>query len=207
MLIAGEWYESETFWTAAGVVVAVLVGVATLTVTYRVAYPRRRLVYALKVTPLLNTSSRYGLEISYRDKVIREPHLAELVIEGKGRRDITSATFDNNAPLTFHLTAQIVHVLHTIGNTSNLPVELDDQERALKIGPGRIGRRQRLVTTVLVDGKPYLMCRDNPLIDVKVTDHNNRLFTPKFIAFLALMPVVYVAIALLVVVIANTVLN
>lgn len=54
MSFAGAWYSSGTFWSAAGVVVALVVGVGTVAITYLTRFARQRLEYGLRMaTPLL----------------------------------------------------------------------------------------------------------------------------------------------------------
>lgn len=71
--IAVEWYESGTFWTAAGVVVALLVGGASVSVGYIVGFPRRRLLYGMPTVAAMLTAPpgvRGDLELRHRGKVL-----------------------------------------------------------------------------------------------------------------------------------------
>jgi len=66
---AGHWYASGTFWAAAGVAVALVIGIATLMVT---RVPRQRLLYsAARATPLLTSAADVqDLEVRHRGHVV-----------------------------------------------------------------------------------------------------------------------------------------
>jgi hypothetical protein len=173
---AGEWYNSGTFWSAAAVVVALLVGIATVAVTYLTRFTRQQLAYGLRtVVPLLTAPEgvRDDLELRHRGISLEHPHLVEVVLAGRGRRDIPRAAFDNDEPIRLDLRVQIVELLQVTATDSASatpipPARVD--ATALLIGPALIGRRQRLVLSCLVEGRPSLHC-SAPLPNARVRRH------------------------------------
>jgi hypothetical protein len=175
VIIAAEWYTSGTFWAGAGVVAAVLVGVATVAVTYMAAFPRRRLLYGIAtVAPLLSAPDgvRGDLELRHRGRPLTDPHVLEVVLAGQGRRDIPSDAFDGGTPIRLDAGAPIVELLRVVSESSSNPAPATRVDgTALEIGPGLIGRRQKLTFTFLVEGEPGLDCQA-PLIDVDSRRYN-----------------------------------
>ncbi|WP_089316993.1 hypothetical protein [Actinomadura mexicana] len=173
MSIAGAWYSSGTFWTATGVVVTLLVGLGTGAVTYLTRFARQRLDYGLRtVAPLLTAPDgvRDDLELRHRGVKLERPYLTEVVLAGRGRRDIPRSAFDNGAPIRLNLGAAIVELLQvktTDSASSTPPPPVATDAEALLIGPGLIGRRQRITLSVLVEGEPDLSC-EAPLPNARV---------------------------------------
>lgn len=173
MSIAGEWYSSGTFWSAAAVVVTLLVGVATVAVTYLTRFARQRLEYGLRtVAPLLTAPDgvRDDLELRHRGVRLEQPHLVEVVLAGSGRRDIPGTSFDNGDPIRLDLGVPIVELLQITADdsasaTPTPPVHAVGT--ALLVGPALIGRRQHLTLTALVQGEPSLRC-EAPLPNARV---------------------------------------
>lgn len=185
MPIASAWYSSGTFWTATAAVVTLLVGVATVSVTYLTRFARQRLDYGMRtVAPLLTAPDgvRDDLRLFHRGVRLEHPYLAEVVLAGRGRRDIPRSAFDNGDPIRLDLHVPIVELLQgsVIDATSSATpaprVRIDGT--ALLVGPALIGRRQRLTLTVLVEGEPALSC-DAPLPNALVRDQAFRPVDPK----------------------------
>lgn len=89
MSIAGAWYSSGTFWSAAGVVVTLWVGIGEVAVGYLARFARQRLDFRLRTAaPLLTADGvRAGeLELLHRGVKLEQPYLAEVVLAGRGRR-------------------------------------------------------------------------------------------------------------------------
>jgi hypothetical protein len=77
-LASAPFYTSGTFWAAAAVAVAVLIGVATMWVTWISPYPKRRLLYSMPVvTSMLNRQSDLTdeLKVIYGTKKLDCPTL------------------------------------------------------------------------------------------------------------------------------------
>lgn len=147
MSIADKWYASATFWTATGVVVALLAVVATVLVTYMVSFPKRRLLYGMPVVaPLLRApaDARQDLELLYRGEALAAPHVLEIELISRGRKDTPSSAYDSAKPMRLDVGARIVGVLRTTSHPESLSVPkviVDGQ--SLMIGPSLIGKRQQ----------------------------------------------------------------
>jgi hypothetical protein len=187
MAIAGEWYSSGTFWTGAGAAVTLLVGIATVAVTYLTRFARQRLEYGLRtVAPLLTAPDgvRDGLELRHRGVLLERPYLAEVVLAGWGRRDVPRAAFDNGEPIRLDLGVRIVELLQITATDSASatpvpPARVDGTE--LLIGPALIGRRQRIVITCLTEDKPREVSCAAPLANARVRQRvrdPESVFTP-----------------------------
>ena len=115
---AGQWYTSGTFWAAAAVFVALLVGIPTFWVTW---VPRQRLFYGARPpTPLLTAGAAIDdLEIRQRGRQLAAPHLVDVTLTARGRRDIPSSAFDQGRPLVFDVGASIVEVLQIRSDPSS----------------------------------------------------------------------------------------
>jgi hypothetical protein len=176
-VVAGPWLTSGVFWTGAGALAATAGGATTAWVTYTVGLPRRRLLYGLrKVTPLVTAPDgvRAELELSHRGQSLDQPHVIEFELVGRGRRDISHGAFDAGAPIRFDLLTPIIELLEVAASDSSSstpmpPVRIDGT--VLTVGPSLIGRRQKLVFSLLVEGEPTLRC-EAPLPDVEVREHD-----------------------------------
>ena len=170
--IASAWYASGTFWTGAGAVAAVLGAVVGAWVTLIVGLPRRRLLYQLRaVAPLLTTPVNQpgDVELLYRGTRLTDPRALTIELTGRGRKDISNDAYNGGQPLQLDVGVHIVEVLQITSEPKTLPPpDVSADETCLKIGPSLIGRRHKIILTVLTDaGSPSLSCK-SPLIDVQV---------------------------------------
>ncbi|MFB6876399.1 hypothetical protein [Streptomyces sp. NPDC056323] len=186
-LEALQFWKDGTFWAFLGVVVAA----AGAYVTYRTAWPRRKIFYEWDVTSLflsrLPPLTRRGhhpgpgalngqLQVLLNGNVLENPHLVSLRLTNAGSKDITSSHFANAAPLR----AQVGHpILDVLSVTVVPPIaeppawSVDGNE--LHIGPSRIGKGETLTLTFLVDGRPDLAPErsfKHSLIDVTVKERD-----------------------------------
>jgi hypothetical protein len=166
---ADQWYTSATFWAAAAVLVALIVGVPTFWVTW---VPRQRLFYGTPPpTPLLTAGTAIDdLEIRHRGRHLTAPHLLDVTLTARGRRDIPSSAFDQGRPLVFDVGAAIVETLQIRSDpTSAMTPPVTHDGSALSVGPELIGRRQTIIISLLVDGThPRLTCTQPILAQVTV---------------------------------------
>jgi hypothetical protein len=149
-----------------------LVGFIAPAVSYMAAFPKRRLLYGMPVVaPMLTAPSgvRGDLELRHRGTLLTEPHVLEVQLLSRGRKDIPSSAYDGNVPIRLDVGAMIIEVLQTNSEPSPLPaprVTIDGT--ALEIGPALIGKRQKISITILAEGSsPQLNCQAS-LIDVHV---------------------------------------
>ena len=168
-----SFYVAGGFWLAlAGGVVALAIGLLTIWITWRVANPKRRLLYGMPVEmPLLNMSTRHGLEIRRDNQILVDPHVVKVTLRNEGRLDITSRSFDRDRPLTLDVGVKILDVLEvTTSKAYAVPIYYV-AKTALKIGPDLIGRGQHLSFSLLVDGqRPRLTCPPPHPIDIQIDE-------------------------------------
>lgn len=178
---SGPVYASETFWTAAGVAVAVLVGLGAIWAAFRTAHPRRRLNCSVTHTPLLPWSIDGRWEVRHNGTQLTDPHVVTVVLSNRSRRDIASSAFDRSEPFRVELSvpyAELVETQSSPRDALSPPAWIRDGE--LHIGPGRIGCGTTITYHVLVDTVPSSHCRHS-LLDVRVhctTTPAQRRLTP-----------------------------
>jgi hypothetical protein len=174
MTVASGWYASGTFWAAAGVIVAIVTGSALAIITYMAAFPKRRLLYSMPVVAPIAAKSegiRAELELLYDGTKIGDPHVVEIQLVSRGRKDIPSSAYDRGEPVRLTINVPVLKVLDQISEPSSLsPPRLAVEGNTLKIGPDLIGRRQRIKITLLTDGHPSALKCASSLIDVKMND-------------------------------------
>jgi hypothetical protein len=169
IVAAAHWYSSGTFWSVAGVLVAIAIGLPTLWLT---RVPRQRLYYGAPApTPLL--ARRPGgidhLEIRHQGKILTDAYLLDVTLIARGRQDIPSSAFDQGRPLVFDLGARIVDILQVrCEPESSLSPPVTHRGCTLSVGPELIGRRQTITIAALVDGEPELTCTMPVLAQVSI---------------------------------------
>ena len=172
MIVAGSsFYMSGTFWAGAGTVVGVVSIVAIVWVTLRVANPKRRLWYSMSaVTPLVVKRSDLSreLRILYGDDQLQSPHTANIQLVSRGRLDIPRNAFDGDEPLQLDVSAPIVEILNvaTSPDRANPPVKYAGSK--LFVGPCLIGRREKVVVSLLIEGDPELLPLPQSLENVDI---------------------------------------
>lgn len=115
---AGQWYTSGTFWAAAAVVVSALSAGAAGWVAFRVANPKRRLVYGLsKASPLIarhhGELGEHSITVSSGEQVLDQPYVLDIQLANQGRRDIPSSAFDTAEPIRLDVGCTIVAILRS----------------------------------------------------------------------------------------------
>lgn len=172
MDVAAGWYASGTFWTGAGTVVGVLGAVAVVWVTLTVGFPRRRLYYSMQaVAPLITAPEGIpgNLELRNHGNLLADPRALTIQLISQGRKDIPNDAYNDGQPLRLNVGSPVVEVLRITSEPESLPkpkVTVDGT--FLNIGPSLIGRRHKIIISVLTDGgEPSLTCQ-SPLIDVQV---------------------------------------
>lgn len=165
---SGAFYTAETFWTAAGVAVAVLVGSGAIWAALRAAHPRWRLTYSTSHAPMVHHPIDGSLEIRRNGTLLINPHWVRLVLTNPGRRDIPGSAFDQGQPFRVDLAVPYLEIVGTESEPSAAqppPVSVLGSE--LTISPGRIGRGTTITYLLLVDTVPSYRCRHS-LLDVRV---------------------------------------
>jgi hypothetical protein len=170
-LASAPFYTSGTFWAVAAVAVAILIGVATMWVTWISPFPKRRLLYSMPAaTSMLNRQSELTdeLKVIYGAKQLESPYVVNIEIASRGRADIPRDAFDGGKPLCLDIGAPIVECLQVTTTPPDRPEPMCAIDGSkLLIGPSLIGRRQTTVFSLLVDGPaPRLSPPVQSLVDV-----------------------------------------
>ena len=176
-----DWWDIGSFWVALTALgVSLLIGIIAVWVTYRVSYPRRRLVVLHNHPEPLTGSSWSGRPV-LRDgwRRIGDPHLIELGVGNDGRQPIPGDLFDMERPFIIDMGAPIAFIRH---DTKQVPrrgklrhtepslspgVQVHGNE--IQIGPGMLAALQLVDIHVVVDGRPTVTYR-NPLVGVPRAD-------------------------------------
>ena len=171
MNLADLWYSSGTFWAAAGVIAVLGTGVAATIVSFWLANPIRRLDCLMSAAPLLKGAALEmpgNLHITWDGVELKDPHILELTLTSRGRRDISKDDFEQ--PLEFRVGAEIKAILRAAsGPDSETFRAVTFKDDTLSIGPGLIHRRQSVKFTLLAVGpEPKLSSAAIALRDVKV---------------------------------------
>lgn len=174
VVLADAWYNSSLFGAILGVVATLVVGGVGSWLTYLWTVPKRRLDYWLSSeTPLVTAPSelRHDLEVRHRGVVLTEPHVLEIRLASRGRRDIPRESFDGGQPIRLDVGVLILRILGSdsdIASVHQPTVKVDGT--ALEIGPALLKKRNTLTYRLLVDGPdPRLTCKAE-LADVDVPD-------------------------------------
>jgi hypothetical protein len=186
-LADGQWYLSGTFWTGAGVVVAVISSAALICVTWWTGNPKHRLLYAMpSVTPLLNHNPHVAEEIEVRleGKILAHPHVVNIELTSRGRMDIPRSAFDGDKPICLNIGAPIIKCLSvktSPEDRSEPPVKTYDSK--LMIGPCLIGKRETISVSLLVDGPdPCLGHPAQSLVDVEICQRESSYEVPRAVS-------------------------
>lgn len=107
-----------------------------------------------------------GLSVIHQGEKLADPHVLEVQLTSKRRRDIPTTAFDQDRPLSIDVGAPIVALLETsfVPDQAPLPA-IATEGSSLKIGPALIRRRQEMTLFVLADGPSDRLACANPLID------------------------------------------
>jgi hypothetical protein len=171
MNLADPWYASGTFWTAAGAVAVLVTGAIATYVTFTLANPVRRLECSMSTAPLLQGSAQEmpgTLQITWKGEELNDPHILEVTLTSRGRRDIAKEDFDQ--ALEFRVGAKILAVLRSAsGPNATVFRAVDFEDDLLKVGPGLIRRHQSIRFTLLAVGhNPELSSSAAAVRDVDV---------------------------------------
>ncbi|MEV7078646.1 hypothetical protein AB0N88_08895 [Streptomyces sp. NPDC093516] len=148
----------ETFWTALGAMAAVLavptaVGVGWL--AYRAVWPRRRVRWSVRVSPLMSHGAAHTerLTISFTGQRLDRPHIVEVQLSNVGNKDLEPAHF-HGQPLEITSSARVLSVLQSSSKPATqrvLPAREDDHTVTVSADTP-FHKGQTLTYVLLVDG-------------------------------------------------------
>ena len=151
-LASGPFYTSPIFWAVIGVAAALLVGVATMWVTWLSPYPKRRL-YCWMPAATPGMPADIEVRCKVQDKPPENPHVVTVELTSTGRFDIDRTAFDGGDPLRLDVGAPIVKCVEiTTRPTDRMVPPHDIDGSVLLVRPALIRMRQRISFSLLVDG-------------------------------------------------------
>ncbi len=110
---------------------------------------------------------RPDLHVLYRHEELDDPHVLEIALTYRGRRDIPKASFEGE-PLCVDVGVRIIELLEKIFDPEQGPVpKVEAVGTALKVGPSLLRKGQAMKFVVLTDGPGTLSIPENPLADVE----------------------------------------
>jgi Pentapeptide repeats (8 copies) len=175
MVLASGWYNSGTFWAAAGTVAVVATGTIAIILAVLQSKTVRRLECTMSVAPLVQGSAgdpSGKLQMTWDGAVLKDPHILDITLFNRGRGDIPSDYFDQ--PLEFRVSVTILAVLRSVsGSSSSVFRAVDFEGDLLKVGPGLIRRHQAIKLTLLTIGSDPVLTSSAAAVrdvDVKVIE-------------------------------------
>jgi hypothetical protein len=150
---------------------AFLVGIAAFILDYTTSVFRRRLIIGVPVSARLIGPSvvRPDLHVLYRDEELSDPHILEVALTYRGRRDIKADFFEQDEPFSIDVGVPIIDLLEKIFDPEDQPLpKVEAVGTALKIGPSLLHKGLAMTFVVLTDGPCAQLRPGNPLADVKV---------------------------------------
>jgi hypothetical protein len=180
LLASGNWATSP-LWIPLGVFVAIIVGAATVWLTYKLVFSRQRLDYSSFVSPLVARKAELAdqLRIFYSsgEKALEEPQFVQVRLTCRSAKDIGRNDFDGLRPLIIEMGVPVVAILSDSGTpTSGLDAKRSGTQ--IQVGPGLIRKKAMITFDILVDGEPTISVV-NPLRDVEMGEHPWEAADPK----------------------------
>jgi hypothetical protein len=103
---------------------------------------------------------------------LSQPYIVTVMVVSKGRKDISSASFDGGQPIVANLGVPIIQELRFDAATKSrgvpVPKVVIDGTRVL-VGPSMLAKRHTLTFTALVEGEPSLSS-EIPILDTRRLD-------------------------------------
>jgi hypothetical protein len=112
------------------------------------------------------------LEVRHEGRPLSQPYIVTVMVVSKGRKDISSASFDGGQPIVVNLGVPIIQELRfdAAPESRGVPVPkvVIDGTRVL-VGPSMLAKRHTLTITALVEGEPSLSS-EIPILDIRRSD-------------------------------------
>lgn len=156
---------------------ALLVTITAVILQYLTSVLRRRIIYGIPVSARLvdptvvrpDVQMRPNLHISYRDEELADPHVLEIDLTYRGRKDIRSTSFEQGQPFCIDVGIPIIELLKAIYTPEQAPLpKVEAVETALQVGPSLMRKRQVMTFVILTDGPSARLTHESPLADVRV---------------------------------------
>uniref|UniRef100_A0AAU2A2U5 Uncharacterized protein n=1 Tax=Streptomyces sp. NBC_00093 TaxID=2975649 RepID=A0AAU2A2U5_9ACTN len=181
--LAGEWWESGSWWQfAITISVSLMAGALAAWAALRSTNPKRKINWWIQSnTPLFNRPAGDGalLNVALGSVRLSSPRIVELVISNSGSRDVTASMFHEGESINFDFDEDVSAILDVVTDPEGtllprieawrtlIPATGGRHRGGILIKPSLLRRGQTIAVTVLVDGeeKP-VQCAQFPLIDV-----------------------------------------
>lgn len=157
----------------AALVVALVVGAATVLAARQWGNRRRKILFTFNTTALLPKGQESGpLQITYHNRPVKDPHLVAIHVKNIGPSDIGSQQFDGDRSLKIKLNCTMYGLTSNSHPSSSASTGIADQG-VLELRPQLLRRGEEWTTEAVVEGEanPEL---DNPLIDTDTIDEPNQ---------------------------------
>jgi hypothetical protein len=157
MTLASPWYSSSSslFWLTVALLV---IAIVTLIVIWRSSVLRRRLMCSIiSRTRMLSAPKpiKDDLTISYRDKKVDDPYVANIEISNVGRAPILGEDYTQSRSLKFELAAPIVTVLSVWHKPASAPrPSITSEGNIFELQPELLVRGETIRTSLLTEGQP-----------------------------------------------------
>jgi hypothetical protein len=137
------------------------------------------------------------LEVRHRGQPLSQPYIVTVMVVSKGRKDISSDSFDGGQPIVANLGVPIIQELRFDAATKSrgvpVPKVVIDGTRVL-VGPSMLAKRHTLTFTALVEGEPSLSS-EIPILDIRRLDKPPtpaiRLEVPKAVVLVGISLVLF----------------
>lgn len=167
LILAGEESGADT-WAVVGAIGAVLAVPTALLVgwiAYRAIWPRRKVRWSARVSPLMSHSAAHsgGLSVQWSGATLSRPHVIEIELTNIGRKDLEPTHF-SSLPVEVACTAPVVALLQERSEPTVqrvLPASMSSHGLSLATATP-FHRGQVLTYVALVDGA-------DPVIDLRAS--------------------------------------
>ncbi|GAA1585404.1 hypothetical protein [Nocardia ninae] len=135
-------------WIKLGGVILTGIGVIAGVYYYVANRRRNRVQITISAQSLItDATAAHSLEVRYDGQEVKNPHVALVILENIGPKDVRSTDFDGRNPLLIDLEAKIL----SLASASGPPFTAHDTFLSLK--PTLLPKHRQIRATVVVDGK------------------------------------------------------
>ena len=168
-----HWFGSNFFWAVtAGVLALAQVILGLFTIVMPSILARQKITYELLAAePLINLPADISpsMQVSYGGQPVDDPHVVVVRLAYRGRRDLTSAEFDQGTPLCVDVGIEIKALLRSSFSPPKQPVpKVKVNGTALDIGPSLIRKKLEMTFVILANGPAVQLDCHGPLSNVDI---------------------------------------
>lgn len=160
-----------TWLGVGGLIIAAIAVPATIWATRQWGNRRAHVEFAFASIPLLPGNTREGLlEVTYRDIPVKHPHLVSVTLRNTGPRDIASATFDGDRPISIRFNQTFYGLTNVQGGVraASPAIGTPASDAVVDLLPGLLKRGEEWSFSAVLTG-PVEVSIIAPLIETDVT--------------------------------------